>query len=66
MNYLERADNLRAYAQRAWADRNSATAMILYEAAATIETMAKRLSELEAAASVALPALDALAGSGEK
>jgi hypothetical protein len=57
MNYLERADNLRAYAQRAWADRNSATAMILNEAAATIETMAKRLSELEAAASVALPAL---------
>ena len=49
MNYLERAENLRAYAQRAWADRNSATAMILNEAAATIETMAKRLSELEAA-----------------
>jgi hypothetical protein len=49
MNYLERAENLRAYAQRAWADRNSATAVILHEAAATIETMAKRLSELEAA-----------------
>jgi hypothetical protein len=49
MNYLERAEDLRAYAQRAWADRNSATAMILNEAAATIEKMAKRLSELEAA-----------------
>ncbi len=59
MNPSKQAENLRDYARRAWADKHAATAMLLDEAANTIEALGKRVAELEKKAlSAALNALE--------
>jgi hypothetical protein len=47
MTPTQKADNLRDYARRAWTDKHAATAMLLDDAANTIEKLAKRIAELE-------------------
>ena len=56
MTPLQQADDIREYALRAWQERHAATAMILNDAADTIERLAKRIAELEKR--VALDALE--------
>ena len=47
MTPKQQVDDILEYAVRAWADRDAATAMILNDAANTIERLVKRIAELE-------------------